>query len=779
MKKFICILATIICLFSFPAFAWDGEGWDPSKVPYTLKETAPTVNDDSFGIPFVWVDTVTDKAYLLVDNSVGAAVWREIMYTGATPSFVTVDLTGISDGNLPNMAAAAAGFEDSPLSTDGSNVTNSGATLTDGAGDADIGTEALYWQKLFLENSISFEGATDNDFQTTLTFTDPTTPDKTITFPDLTGTVGLSANNLGFFSATTSTQLFGVLSDETGSSAGALSVFSISPTFTTSILPSASGATDIGTTALEWGDFFIADDKSIQFGSGQDFHSEYNSTSELWQLSDGSNIFATVKDDGTTGEFNWFGQGDIHIVAGSAAATAHHGLGIEMQVGALNAASLIHGINFTASGTTSGEVAAIGTHGTIKPIHQHTGTYGDSDWGGINEAGADTIKTTSFNTDGAPNATLTDSNNDYFLIANATTFGEIDIDLATVASLDQWITWWYSDGSGGWIPFTPLDGTDGLTQDGIVSWGIADLVGWGTDSVTTMTDETDASVYYWIKGVRTRPGNPTDPIEEYIQILSPTVYEWDESGNLSVKAISAIGILTVSPDGTNETFQINDGTIDFTDGNAGTTGTMTIDSSGNLSYNKTITASTVTVSDDFPDIDAAETVELDITGLPGNDVQSTLIRIYLSDGVNDPGADMNVNFRLEFFSKDTKLGQDRIGNPIYFNLTYTEVKTGTWSAAGTGGDLDSSAGLIVYDWIRLMGGTAETVNLVTITDADTVVVTTVANNHVVDEGISREYRRVIPFPFSDLDGTGELHLKITAMTDPGDAIGITIAVTVK
>jgi len=186
-----------------------------------------------------------------------------------------------------------------------------------------------------------------------------------------------------------------------------------------------------------------------------------------------------------------------------------------------------------------------------------------------------------------------------------------------------------------------------------------------------------------------------------------------------------------------------------------------------------------TVSDDFPDIDAAETVELDITGLPGNYVQSTLIRIYLADGVNDPGADMNVNFRLEFFTKDTKLGQDRIGKLIYFSLTYTEVKTGTWSAAGTGGDLDSSAGLLVYDWIRLMGGTAESVNLAAITDSDTVVVTTLVGDHAVDEGISREIRIVDGFPFADADSSGEIHAKLTSLADPGDAIGITMAVTVK
>ena len=40
------------------------------------------------------------------------------------------------------------------------------------------------------DSSIIFEGATDNAFETTLTVTDPTA-DRTITFPDTTGTVAL------------------------------------------------------------------------------------------------------------------------------------------------------------------------------------------------------------------------------------------------------------------------------------------------------------------------------------------------------------------------------------------------------------------------------------------------------------------------------------------------------------------------------------------------------------------------------------------------------------
>lgn len=42
---------------------------------------APTVNDDSadgYAVGSVWVDTVTDTGYMLMDATVGAAVWKQI-----------------------------------------------------------------------------------------------------------------------------------------------------------------------------------------------------------------------------------------------------------------------------------------------------------------------------------------------------------------------------------------------------------------------------------------------------------------------------------------------------------------------------------------------------------------------------------------------------------------------------------------------------------------------------------------------------------------------------
>ena len=47
-------------------------------------------------------------------------------------------------------------------------------------------------------------------------------------------------------------------------------------TANTSVLPDSSGGADLGSTSAEWGDLFIADDKKIQLGSGQDFTIEYD-----------------------------------------------------------------------------------------------------------------------------------------------------------------------------------------------------------------------------------------------------------------------------------------------------------------------------------------------------------------------------------------------------------------------------------------------------------------------------------------------------------------------
>ena len=50
-------------------------------------------------------------------------------------------------------------------------------------------------------------------------------------------------------------------------------------TATTAVVPDASGGADLGSTSLEFGDVFIADDKNIQLGSDQDIKIGYDEAS--------------------------------------------------------------------------------------------------------------------------------------------------------------------------------------------------------------------------------------------------------------------------------------------------------------------------------------------------------------------------------------------------------------------------------------------------------------------------------------------------------------------
>lgn len=71
--------------------------------------------------------------------------------------------------------------------------------------------------------------------------------------------------NLSQFAATTSAQLAGVISDETGT--GAL-VFATSPGFTTAANPVSSDGATLGTTALQWSDLFLAEGGVINWDNG-------------------------------------------------------------------------------------------------------------------------------------------------------------------------------------------------------------------------------------------------------------------------------------------------------------------------------------------------------------------------------------------------------------------------------------------------------------------------------------------------------------------------------
>jgi len=121
------------------------------------------------------------------------------------------------------------------------------------------------------DGSIVLEGATADAHETTITVADPT-GDRTITLPDATGTVALTNNKLNAFAATSSSELAGIISDETGT--GAL-VFANTPTLVTPNIGAATGTSLVlsgdltvnGTTTTINSTEITVDDKNLTLGS--------------------------------------------------------------------------------------------------------------------------------------------------------------------------------------------------------------------------------------------------------------------------------------------------------------------------------------------------------------------------------------------------------------------------------------------------------------------------------------------------------------------------------
>ncbi len=172
-----------------------GAGWDgvttvaPSKnAVYDKIQTISAGSGDITSVGDVADGAAFDgtQGTTLTFNNVGGDA--TIVYNGTTFTFnkfitsdVTGALTGIASGNaLPALSNL-------------SSVAINTSLISDTAATDDLGTEAIYWRKLYLGSDISFEGATDDAYQTTLTAVDTTLSDKSINIPNASGTMAVSA----------------------------------------------------------------------------------------------------------------------------------------------------------------------------------------------------------------------------------------------------------------------------------------------------------------------------------------------------------------------------------------------------------------------------------------------------------------------------------------------------------------------------------------------------------------------------------------------------------
>jgi len=165
-----------------------------------------------------------------------------------------------------NLASAVTGETGTGALVFGTSATLDGVTLT-----ATASTPVIHGIRLPVTHGIEFEGATDDAYETRLEATDPTA-DRTIALPDASGTIALTNNKLSAFAATSSSELAGVISDETGT--GAL-VFANTPTLVTPNIGAATGTSLVlsgdltvnGTTTTLNSTTLTVDDKNIELGS--------------------------------------------------------------------------------------------------------------------------------------------------------------------------------------------------------------------------------------------------------------------------------------------------------------------------------------------------------------------------------------------------------------------------------------------------------------------------------------------------------------------------------
>jgi hypothetical protein len=215
---------------------------------------------------------------------------------------------------------------------------------------------------------------------------------------------------------------------------------------------------------------------------------------------------------------------------------------------------VVHGIGFDATGSTSGEVAAVSTTGSVDPIIQRSGTYATPSqteyaarWpdGGAWTDGIDTHQVFSFD-------------DDEIFIGSASTFSSIEVILTTPADSEVDPEFYYYDTSPAWVQFYPSDATNGFINDGVISWGSAvatHLLNWKSDYDP---GGADGSAGYYIKVKRTQDTVVTPPTPTTIKTLDSTLYSWDESGDLAVNTVIVAGTLTVNGDQSGATDHVFD-----------------------------------------------------------------------------------------------------------------------------------------------------------------------------------------------------------------------------
>jgi hypothetical protein len=304
----------------------------------SYNDAGPGIGINNAQLSTYLLDGVSGSSYGLV----GTSTYLDIVNTNGYNKEIELDIAAV----------------ETKLNTDGYITTTSTSTLTNKTLTSPVITGAV-----FNDGSIVFEGATADLHETTLAVTDPTA-DRTITLPDATGTVALTNNKLSDFAATSSSELAGIISDETGT--GAL-VFANTPTLVTPNIGAATGTSLVlsgdltvnGTTTTINSTEITIDDKNLVLGSV---------TTPTDAGADGGGI--TLKGD-TDKTFNWVDATDawtssenMNLASGKSLLIAGTSVLSGSTLGSGITSSSLTSVGTISTGTWNGTAIAIANGGT-------------------------------------------------------------------------------------------------------------------------------------------------------------------------------------------------------------------------------------------------------------------------------------------------------------------------------------------------------------------------------------------------------------------------------
>ncbi|KKL50900.1 hypothetical protein LCGC14_2300880, partial [marine sediment metagenome] len=223
-------------------------------------------------------------------------------------------------------------------------------------------------------------------------------------------------------------------------------------------------------------------------------------------------------------------------------------------------------INIDEIGATGGDIfglEVLATEGSaaiygmkvgvvIGPIHQDSGVFINPTLATDNTPTTDVSNMRDGNI--ATLTTIFEAQNEYIIIGAAAVFEEIEFILATPTN-NPGIkpTFWYSSAAG-FTQFTPVDGTNGFRNTGVVAWDASDLTGHIVGGVTGTYD---------IKVIRTKAGSLSpSPVLGYAKTAATTEYIWDKNGDVNINNLTVAGTIGSGAITSSGASTFNSGSVD-------------------------------------------------------------------------------------------------------------------------------------------------------------------------------------------------------------------------